>query len=53
MKEILDARKEEHFKSFDDIKKRLPHIPDPRKSIEKRLLEEITEKQRFNLFVKG
>lgn len=51
-KEIMEARKEKAFESFDDIKARVKSIPDPRKAIEKRFLEELIEKQRFNLFVK-
>ncbi len=49
--EILEARKEKPFESFDDIKLRLKNIPDPQKAIEKRLIEELSEKQRFNLFI--
>ena len=51
-KEIIDARKEQPFKSFDDIKDRVKSVPDPRKAVEKRLMEELLERQRFNLFVK-
>ena len=50
--ELLKAREEKPFESFEDIKKRVPSLPDPRKSVEKRLLEELLERQRFNLFVK-
>ena len=50
--EILKARQEKQFISFDDIKKRIPSIPDPKKAVEKRLIEELTEMQRHNLFVK-
>lgn len=50
--EILEARKEKPFTSFEDIKERAKSIPDPRKAIEKRILEELMERQRFNLFVK-
>ena len=49
--EILKAR-EKSFESFEDIKKRIPSLPDPRKAIEKRILEELTTMQRHNLFVK-
>lgn len=49
--EILEARKEKPFESFEDIKLRLKNIPDPQKAIEKRLIEELSEKQRFNLFI--
>lgn len=52
VKEILNARKEKPFTSFDNIKKRIPSMPDPKKAVEKRILEELTEMQRHNLFVK-
>src|SRR3989338_6567365 len=41
MAAILEERKKEPFKNFEDIKKRIPNIPDPKKAIEKRLLEEL------------
>ncbi len=50
--ELIEARKEKQFESFDDIKNRIKSIPDPKKAIEKRILEELLERQRFNLFVK-
>lgn len=50
--EILKAREEKPFESFEDMKQRLPHIPDPKKSIEKRLVEELTQEQRHNLFAR-
>ena len=51
-KEILTERKEKPFESFEDIKARLKSIPDPKKAIEKRLIEELSERQRFNLFIR-
>ena len=51
MKEVLTAREEKPFESFEDIKQRANNIPDPWKAVEKRLLEEITEHQRHLLFV--
>jgi putative nucleotide binding protein len=51
-KEILEARSEKPFESFEDIKNRVKSISDPKKSIEKRIIEELLERQRFNLFVK-
>jgi len=51
-KEILEERKEKPFESFEDIKNRIPTLPDPKKAIEKRILEELTELQRYNLFVR-
>jgi putative nucleotide binding protein len=50
--EIIAARENKPFESFDDIKSRVSNIPDPKKTIEKRILEELLERQRFNLFVK-
>ncbi len=50
-KAILEARGEKKFESFDDIKKRVHNIPSPEKIIEKRIMEELTEMQRHNLFV--
>ncbi len=51
-KEIMKARKEKPFENFEDIKKRIPSLPDPKKAVEKRILEELTEQKRQNLFVK-
>ncbi len=50
--EILQAREEKPFESFEEIKQRVKNVPDPKKAIEKRILEELAEHQRFNLFVK-
>ncbi len=50
--EILEARKAGPFKSFDDIKERVKSIPNPKKAVEKRFMEELLVRQRFNLFVK-
>lgn len=52
MQEIIKAREEKPFKSFDDIKERVHNIPDPKKAIEKRIFDELSQRQRFNLFVK-
>tara|TARA_Y100000310_G_scaffold282015_1_gene302947 strand:- start:291 stop:830 length:540 start_codon:yes stop_codon:yes gene_type:complete len=48
---IIEAREEKLFESFDDLKKRVHNIPDPIKAIEKRIIEELTEIQRHNLFI--
>ncbi|MBI2631608.1 DUF655 domain-containing protein [Candidatus Pacearchaeota archaeon] len=50
--EIMNAREEKLFLSLEDIKQRVKNVPDPKKAIEKRILEELSERQRFNLFVK-
>jgi putative nucleotide binding protein len=51
MQEILKQRKEKAFESFDDMKKRVPNLPDPEKAVEKRIIKELTEMERHNLFV--
>ena len=50
--EVITVREEKNFESFEDIKARVKNIPDPKKAVEKRILEELMEKQRFNLFIK-
>lgn len=49
--EILKQRKEKPFKNLEDIKKRIANLPDPEKAIEKRIFQELTEFERYNLFV--
>lgn len=48
---ILEVRKEKPFESFDDIRNRVHNMPSPEKVVEKRIMEELTEMQRHNLFV--
>ncbi len=48
---ILKAKEEKPFESFEDIKQRVPNIPDPAKGVEKRIFEELTIIQRHNLFI--
>ncbi len=48
---ILGAREEKDFESFDDIRERVANMPSPEKVIEKRIMEELTEIQRHNLFI--
>lgn len=49
--EILSKRKEKPFESFEDMKKRIQNLPDPEKAVEKRILQELTEFERYRLFV--
>ena len=49
--EILAARESENFKSFEEMKTKTKSIPDPRKAIEKRIMEEILENPRQKIFV--
>jgi len=50
--ELMEEREKKPFESFEDIKNRVHSLPDPRKAIEKRILEELLERQRFNLFTR-
>ena len=52
MMEILEQRKDKPFASFEDMKKRVQNLPDPEKAIEKRIIKELTEMERYNLFAK-
>jgi putative nucleotide binding protein len=51
MQEILKQRKEKEFESFDEMKQRIQNLPDPEKAIQKRILSELTDVERYNLFV--
>lgn len=48
---ILKAREEKPFESIEDIRERVSNIPDPLKGVEKRIMEELTVIQRYNLFI--
>jgi len=50
MKEILEQRSEKLFESFEDIRKRVSNFPYPEKAIEKRIFQELTNLERYNLF---
>ena len=51
MWEIINAREEKPFESFEDIKKRVKLIPNPEKLIIKRILEELEGAEKHRLFV--
>jgi len=51
MKEVLEERKKQEFKSFEDIKNRIPSLPDPRGSILKRIIQELNGDERHRLFI--
>ena len=48
---IINAREDGEFKSFDDIRERVQNLPSPEKLIAKRIIKELTEIQRHNLFI--
>jgi len=47
---IISEREKKTFSNFEDIKKRIPNIPDPKKAIEKRILGELEGEERYRLF---
>jgi len=49
---ILDEREKEPFKSFEDIKQRVPLLGDPVKLIVSRIVKELTEPCKYYLFVR-
>ena len=52
MWEILEARSEEPFKNFEDLKKRVKLMPNPEKLILKRILEELNDEDKYKVFVR-
>ena len=51
MQEIIKQREEKPFESFEDLRKRVQNLPDPKKAIEKRIFKELTEFERHTLFL--
>ncbi|MBD3164673.1 DUF655 domain-containing protein [Candidatus Woesearchaeota archaeon] len=51
MWEIVEARKEQPFKDFEDIKKRVKLMPDPEKVVIKRIMQELQGKEKHSIFV--
>ena len=51
MQEIVKSREEKPFESFNDIRKRIPNLPDPQKAIERRIFKELINVERYNLFI--
>jgi putative nucleotide binding protein len=48
---IIKERKNKKFENFDDLKKRVDMLPDPKKMVKKRIVEELKEVDRYKLFV--
>jgi putative nucleotide binding protein len=48
---ILSERNKKAFESLEELKQRVSNLPDPKKAIEKRLVEEIIVKQKYYLFI--
>lgn len=51
MQEILKQRKEKEFESFEEMKSRIQNLPDPEKAVQKRILTELINIERHNLFI--
>ncbi|MBT4258060.1 DUF655 domain-containing protein [archaeon] len=51
MQEILKQRNEKEFESFEEMKNRVQNLPGPEKAVEKRILQELTNIERYNLFI--
>ncbi|MBD3313161.1 DUF655 domain-containing protein [Candidatus Woesearchaeota archaeon] len=51
MWEVIEARKDRDFESFEDLKKRVKLMPDPEKTIIKRILIELKGDDKHRLFV--
>lgn len=49
--ELINVRNEKIFDSFEEIRQRVKSVPDPKKAIEKRIVEELIESPRQRLFV--
>jgi len=48
---LLNERNQKTFESFEEMKQRIKNIPDPKKAIEKRIIEELLENPRQRLFI--
>jgi putative nucleotide binding protein len=51
MWQILEERRGEPFKSFDDLKDRVKLMPDPEKIILKRILKELEREEKHYVFL--
>jgi putative nucleotide binding protein len=50
---IIEQRKRKKFETFEDLKARVDMLPDPKRMIKKRIIDELQEKDRHRLFVMG
>lgn len=50
MKAIIEARLDKPFENFQDMKKRIDLLPEPKELIVKRILEEMDESDKYKLF---
>ncbi len=50
---IIEQRRKKKFETFEDLKSRVEMLPDPKRMIKKRIIEELKEIDRHRLFVVG
>jgi len=53
MWQIIEQRKEKPYESFADIKSRVKLMPDPEKTIYRRIMSELNGKEKYYLFVEA
>lgn len=53
MWDVIEARKEKPFETFEEVSQRIKLLPDPKKAIIRRILDEMENKDRYKLFVSG
>ncbi|MBI2005255.1 MAG: DUF655 domain-containing protein [Candidatus Aenigmarchaeota archaeon] len=51
--DIIAERKKKPFETFEEIKQKIPMVGDPKKMIIRRIMDELQEKDRHQLFVSG
>lgn len=50
MQELINEREEGDFKSLEDVKERVPSIPDPKEAIRERIVQEMKGETKHKLF---
>jgi len=50
---IIEQRRKKKFETLEDLKSRVEMLPDPKRMIKKRIIEELKESDRHRLFVVG
>ncbi len=51
MWDIINERRKKPFETFKDVQDRVPMLPDPKKIVIKRIVEDLEGKDRYKLFV--
>jgi len=48
---IIEGRRKKKFETFEELKQRVEMLPDPKRMVKKRIIEELKETDRHRLFV--